>query len=164
MSETNLSRPDGSGERRSGFRAAGANLPRIVGPILARHGGGILARLKSEWAAIVGPELAAATWPESLARGGALRLLVAPAKALEVQHRTPLVIERINLYFGRAAVTRLALLQAPLPLAAPPARAAVRPLGAKEAAALDRQLADVASPELREALARLGRCVIAVTE
>ena len=164
MSETNLSRPDGSGERRQGFRAAGANLPRIVGPILARHGGGILARLKSEWAAIVGPELAAATWPESLARGGALRLLVAPAKALEVQHRTPLVIERINLYFGRAAVTRLALLQAPLPWAAPPARAAVRPLGAKEAAALDRQLADVASPELREALARLGRCVIAVTE
>lgn len=160
MSEANLSRPDRGGERRQGFRAAGAQLPRIVGPILARHGGGVLMRLKSEWAAIIGPELAAATWPEALARGGTLRLRVAPARALEVQHRAPLVIERINLFFGRAAVTRLALLQAPLPLPAA-ARATARPLAADEAAALDRQLAAVASPELRDALTRLGRRVLA---
>lgn len=139
-------------------------MPRIVGPIVARHGGGILARLKSEWPAIVGPELAAVTWPEALARGGSLKLRVAPAKALELQHRAPLVVERVNLFFGREVATRLALVQAPLPLAAPAPRAPERLLRPGETAALDRQLADVASPELREALARLGRRVISATE
>jgi hypothetical protein len=35
-----------------------------------------------------------------------------------------------------------------------------RPLASREAAALDRQLETVANPELRDALARLGRLVI----
>jgi hypothetical protein len=160
-----LARREGAGERRPGFRAAGASLSRVVGPIVARHGGGVLTRLKSEWAAIVGPELAGATWPEALGRGGTLKLRVASVKALEVQHRAPLVIERINLFFGRDAVTRLSLIQAPLPL--PPPSAAqepARPLGPGEAAALDRQLAAVANPELRDALTRLGRRVIGAEE
>jgi hypothetical protein len=160
MDETSLVRADGVGERRPGFRAAGANLTRIVGPIVAKHGGGILVRLKSEWAAIVGPQLAAVTWPEALARGGILKLRVASAKALELQHRSPLVIERINVFFGREAVTRLALVQGPLPLPAPAPSQPTRPLGPGEAAALDQQLAGVASPELRDALAGLGRRVI----
>jgi hypothetical protein len=150
------------GERHSGFRAAAASLPRIVGPIVARHGGGVIARLKTTWAEIVGPDLAAASWPEALGRDGSLKLRVAPPKALEIQHRAPLVIERINLFFGRQAVTRLALVQGPLPLPSPPAQ----PLGSAPApaaiAALDRQLDAVTSPELREALGRLGRRVIAV--
>lgn len=164
MNDTSLARADGAGERRPGFRAAGASLSRVVGPIVARYGGGILARLKSEWTAIVGPDIAAATWPESLARGGTLKLRVAPAKALEVQHRTPLVLERINLFFGREAVVRLALVQGPLPVAAPIRPASARPLRSAEAAALDDQVAAVASPELRDALARLGRRVIAAPD
>jgi hypothetical protein len=164
MDEANLARTDNAGERRPGLRAAGASLPRVVGPIVARHGGGVLARLKSEWTAIVGPDIAAATWPESLARGGTLKLRVAPAKALEVQHRTPLVIERVNLFFGREAIMRLALVQGPLPLSAPIRLPPSRPLRAAEAAALDDQLAAVASPELRDALARLGRRVIGASD
>lgn len=164
MDERSLSRGDVSGERRPGFRAAGANLSRIVGPIVARHGGGVLMRLKAEWTAIVGPDIAAATWPESLARGGTLKLRVAPAKALEVQHRTPLVIERVNLFFGREAVVRLALVQGPLPLPAPNRAAPERPLGPGEAATLDHQLSAVASPDLREALTRLGHRVIATRD
>ena len=164
MSGTNLSGEDSGGERRLGFRAAGASAAKIVGPIVARHGGGVLARLKSHWAAIVGPELAAATWPESLARGGTLKLRVAPSRALEVQHRTPLVIERVNLFFGREAVTRLALAQGPLPLASRPTRPGARTLRRDEMAALERQVAAVASPELREALVRLGRRVIGASE
>ena len=160
MRETSLPLADSAGERRPGFRAAGASLARVVAPIVARHGGGILARLKAEWTAIVGPDIAAATWPEALVRGGTLKLRVAPGKALEIQHRTPLVVERINLFFGRDAVTRLALMQGPLPLPAPARFRHERPLQAREAAALDTQLATVASPELRDALARLGRRVI----
>ena len=160
MDEASLPPAGNASERRPGFRAAGASLARVVAPIVARHGGGILARLKAEWTAIVGPDIAAATWPEALARGGTLKLRVAPGRALEIQHRTPLVVERINLFFGRDAVARLALVQGPLPLPSPTRSAEARPLRAGEAAALDAQLATVASPELRDALARLGRRVI----
>lgn len=157
-------RGDAASERRPGFRAAGASVPRIVAPIVARHGNGIVARLKSQWAAIVGAEFAAATWPESLARGGTLKLRVAPAHALELQHRAPLVTERINLFFGREAVTRLALVQGPLPLAPASPLPRARILTPRETAALDRQIAEIASPALRDALTALGRRVIAKTE
>jgi hypothetical protein len=161
MGDANLPRNDKAGERRPGFRAAGASLPRIVGPIVARHGGGILARLKSDWATIAGQELAENAWPEALQRGGTLKLRVASHKALELQHRAPLVIERINRFFGRDAVTRLALVQGPLPL--PPAttaRQSPRPLAAGEEGALGQQLAAVEDPELRQSLDRLGRAVL----
>ena len=165
MSEPNLPRKDDGGERRPGFRAAGASLPRVVGPIVAKHGGGVLARLKADWAAIVGAELAAACWPEALGRGGILKLRVTPMKALEIQHRAPLVAERINRYFGREAIIRLALVQGALPLPeATPAREPVRALAAPETAALDHQLAEIGDPELRQALDRLGRAVIAAKE
>jgi hypothetical protein len=161
MDEASLARAGDASERHPGFRAAGASLARVVRPIMARHGGGVLARLKAEWTAIVGPDIAAVTWPEALARGGTLKLRVAPARALELQHRAPLVIERTNLFFGRDAVTRLALVQGPLPLAAPTRQQRpARPLGAAEAAALDDQLSAVTNSELRDALTRLGRRVI----
>jgi hypothetical protein len=161
MSEASLPREDEGDERRPGLRAAGAALPRVIGPILARHGGGVLARLKTDWAAIVGAELSAACWPEALGRGGVLKLRVSSAKALEIQHRAPLLVERINLFFGRAAVTRLTLIQAPLPLLDAAATCeAARPLATSEAAVLDRQLAEIGDPELRQALDRLGRAVI----
>jgi len=148
-------------ERRPGMRAAGIAVARVAAPIVARRGGGVLGRLKAEWAAVVGAELAALTWPESLGRDGALKLRVASHLAVELQHRAPLVIERINLFFGRAVVARLVLVQGPLPLAAPPATAMPTLLSAEEAAALDIRLNDVADPELRAALAGLGRLVLA---
>jgi hypothetical protein len=148
-------------ERRPGLRAAGMSAARIAAPIVARHGGGVLGRLKAEWAAVVGAELAATTWPEALGRDGALKLRVASNVALELQHRAPLVIERINIFLGRDAVARLVLVQGPLPLPAPPATAMPTQLGAEEAKALDIRLGDIADPELRAALARLGRLVLA---
>lgn len=148
------------GERRPGLRAAGLAAKSVAAPILARHGG-VLARLKAGWAAAVGAELAAVSWPENLSRDGALKLRVRPAFALEIQHSAPLLIERVNLYLGRAAISRLSLVQGPLPLAAP-SRAPPPPLlDPAEQRALDASLADVADPELREALAGLGRLVLA---
>jgi hypothetical protein len=147
-------------ERRPGFRAAGVAASRIAQPILARHGGGVLARLKAEWSAVAGGEIAAVTWPEALARTGELKLRVASARALEIQHRAPLLIERINLFLGRAVVSRLVLVQAPLPLPPEPRRTLPVRLDPAEARALDDRLDAVADPELRAALAGLGRAVI----
>ena len=145
---------------RGNLRALGVASSRVARPIIARQGGGVLAQLKTEWDAIVGPDWAAVTWPAALGRDGALKLRVIPAEALQIQHRSPLLLERINMFFGRPVATRLVLVQGPLPLPAAPRPALPRPLSAAEAEALDRRLATVADAELRAALARLGRAVI----
>ena len=150
------------GERRQGFRAVGVAVSKLGGPIVAKRGGGVLVRLKTNWPAVVGADWAAVSWPAALARDGSLKLRTASAAALELQHRAPLMIERINVFLGRPAVTRLILVQGPLPLSAAPTGPAPAPLAPGEAAALDERLSDIAGPELRDALARLGRAVIAI--
>ncbi len=143
-----------------GFRAVGVAVSKLTVPIVARRSGGILVRLKAEWAAIVGADWAEVSWPAALGRDGALKLRAGPAAALELQHRAPLILERINLFFGRAVVTRLALVQGPLPLALG-SRSAIMPTPTEaEAKALDQRLSNVTDPDLRAALAQLGRAVI----
>jgi len=149
----------GEDERRPGLRAIGMATSRLAGVVAARHGGGVLARLKADWPAIVGAEIAAATWPQALARDGVLKLRVAATIALELQHRAPLLIERINLYLGRSAISRLVLVQGPLPLPPSPGPAPPPPLAAEDAQAIERQLATITDPELRAALVRLGKNV-----
>ena len=87
-----------------------------------------------------------------------LTIHVGGASALELQHSEPQVVERINDFFGYPAVARLRLIQAPpvrpVKRAAP---APTRPLAADELAALAAAVAIVGDPELRGALARLGR-------
>jgi hypothetical protein len=150
----------GLGERRPGLRAAGVAASRLAAPIVARRGGGALARLKAEWAAIAGAEFAGGSWPESLGRGGILRLSAAPAQALEIQHRSPLLIERINLFFGRPAVARIAIVQGPLPLPAKPPQPPPTTPARQDVAALERQLTAVEDTYLRAALNGLGRAVL----
>ena len=148
-------------ERRPGLHAVGAAAARVARPIVARRGDGVLGRLKADWRAIAGDDVAVTAWPETLGRAGVLKLHVAPTAALELQHRTPLLIERINLFFGRRVVERIALVQGPLPLAAaPPPAAQPDSLSAAAAAALDARLAGIADPALREALCGLGRLVL----
>lgn len=152
-------------ERRGRLRAIAAEVPRIAQPVLGKRGLGE-AQLVAQWAAIVGAELADQLSPDRLSfprgerREGTLRLRVASGWALQVQHREPQLIERINAFFGYRAVAKLALVQAPPASAGPPARPAPRPLAAGEHQALDRRLEDIEDPALREALRRLGAAVI----
>jgi hypothetical protein len=147
--------------RAGGFRAVGIPVAKLAAPIIKKRGGGYLVRLKAAWpAAVAGTDWAAFAWPATLGRDGALKLHVVPSAALELQHRAPLLIERINSFLGSAVITRLSLVQALPPLPAP----AVPPLRlstADEASALERTLADIDDPELRTALAGLGRAVLA---
>ena len=146
--------------RQGGMRAAGVAAARIAGPIVAGNSGGVLSRLKAEWGAVAGVDFAAISWPEALGRDGALKVRVEPGQALDLQHRAPLLIERINGFFGRGVVARLVLVQARRPGAnrVPPARP--EPLGGADAKALDTSLGDIADPELRAALSGLGRLVL----
>jgi hypothetical protein len=155
-----LPAPARESERHQGFRAVGIAVSKLAVPIVAKRGGAILVRLKADWTAIIGADWASLTWPSALGRDGVLKLRAASTAALELQHRAPLLIERINLFFGRSVVTRLALVQGPLPFDSPPSDATVPRFAAGEIAALDEQLSGIADPELRAALGRLGYAVI----
>jgi hypothetical protein len=148
------------GERRPGLRAAGVAAARIAAPVVAKRGGGALGRLKAEWAAAAGPDLAALIWPEALGRDGVLKLRVAAHAALELQHRAPLVIERLNGFLGQPAVSRLVFVQG-LTGGSLPSAASREPLSAAAEATLAEQVAAVENPVLRAALAGLGRLVLA---
>ena len=122
--------------------------------------------LVTHWNDIVGAEIAAHCEPMRIKwpRGGdveapepaTLILRVEGPVAIEIQHLSPVILERVNRFFGWRAVGRLALRQAPLARrAAPPVRPPPDPeLTARLAATLD-----VADEDLRNALARLGAAI-----
>src|SRR5689334_15730529 len=90
--------------RENGFRAVGGLAQRLASG-LAKGRGASIARLRAEWSAIVGPDLARVSRPEALtsrrgtrsgnAAGKLLRLRVSGAAALEVQHMAGQVVERV---------------------------------------------------------------------
>ncbi len=144
--------------RHAGLRAVGVAVSKLAAPVLCKRSG-ILVRLKTDWAEIAGAAWAGTTWPVALGRDGALKLHVLPVAAVELQHRAPLLIGRVNQFYGRAVVHRLALVQGPLPLAALPAAGPPWEASATETAALDDLLRGIADPDLSAALARLGRAL-----
>jgi len=159
-----LAGPDPAGQRHSqGFRAVGVAAAALAAPVVVKRGG-VLVRLKTEWSAIIGPELAATTWPEAFGRDGVLKLRTMQTAALELQHRAPLLIERINLYFGRSAVTRLVFVQAMKPPAPETKSCAVRSRGDGNADAFGALLSGIADPTLRAALGRLARAISATRD
>ncbi len=161
-------RQKGNG-RGGGPRPLAASLGALSKRALGRRGFAE-AGLITEWDAVVGPELAAASQPDRLTfppgrrDGGTLRLTVAGPVATELQHLEPVVIERINGYFGYRAVERILLAQGTV--RAPARRTAADPASparAVDPAALTRleaSLEEVEDPDIRAALQRLGRAVL----
>lgn len=120
----------------------------------------------THWEDIVGAELAGRTEPVRLVwprrddpdSTGILTVRVEGAYALELQHLTPIVIERVNQYFGWRCVGRIAIRQGPVLRRA---RAPDMPLEpAPEALAeIEQGLGLIEDPGLKSALARLGALV-----
>jgi hypothetical protein len=145
--------------RENGFRAIGGLAQRLTSGI-AKGRGASIARLRAEWSAIVGPELARTTRPEALlagrgARAGkALRLRVSGAAALEVQHQTGQLVEKVNAYFGHRMIDDIRLVQGTIAASlTPPPTPKPDPQTVTQVAA---RAAAVKDPELRAALTRLG--------
>jgi hypothetical protein len=83
--------------------------------------------------------------------GATLVLRVDPAHALDVQYNGRQIVERINAYFGYAAIAELRILQAPVAAPNPDRnrpRSSPLPLTA--------EVAGIADAGLRDALGRLG--------
>jgi hypothetical protein len=123
--------------------------------------------LVTRWQAIVGPEIAAHAepiklqWPrapdDESGEPAVLVLRVEGPAAIEVQHLSNVIVERVNRFFGWPAVGRIALRQAPLKRSEPrPAAPSADPAEAERLAAT---LGEIGDDELRMALARLGTAV-----
>ncbi len=157
---TNKPKGNGQNDKRSGLGAqtVSRTLSKVVSRAFGRQGfaePGVLLR----WPEIVGETLARFSLPERLTfphgerSRGTLHLRVDGQFALELQHLEPLIIERINGFFGYGAVARIAILQAPIPERAVPEK----PKQRKPAPEIDPALE---GDDLDSALRRLATHII----
>jgi hypothetical protein len=143
------------------------SVERLMGNVLgpaARRRGFAESAILSDWASIVGPVLAGrcqpvrVEFPRGRHQGGTLHLHARGGAALELQHMAPQLAERVNGFFGFAAVRKIRLVQAaPPPRRVPPAGPNVRPLGAEEEQGLRELVGTLADQPLGKALLELGR-------
>ena len=122
--------------------------------------------LVTRWTEIVGAEIAAHSQPEKIQwprppdgqtpEPGILVLRVEGPAAIEIQHLSSVLLERVNRFFGWRAVGGLRLRQAPLTRKA----SAAHPMPDRAAAArIAAGLTEIADENLRDALARLGAAI-----
>jgi hypothetical protein len=161
--------PDKSPARRpflKGPRPLADLLQKTLTENFARQGFAAT-ELVTRWADIAGAEIAAHAeplkiqWPRPIgdapAEPATLILRVEGPAALEIQHQSDVLLERVNRFFGWQAVGRIALRQAPLRRRQPqPPRPAPDPA---ETARIAATLPAIADDDLRQALARLGAAV-----
>jgi hypothetical protein len=132
------------------------------------------AEIIARWADIAGPEIAAHSepmkinWPRHTGSAGSgtgdeppepatLMLRVEGPAAIEIQHLSAVILERVNRFFGWQAIGRIALRQAPLRRQQPPAPPP--PPDPAEQARIAASLPDIEDDALKAALARLGAAV-----
>jgi hypothetical protein len=157
-------KPDES-PRSNRARAVSDMLPSVGGAAFRRFGF-VQSSIVSRWKEIVGERYARVSAPESIRfplgkrSAGVLTLVVEGAHAPMMQHVAPVIVERVNRFFGYPAVERVQFRQGVVQLAkAKPRRApaSLRPLPVE----LGDSLRAIADPELRACLESLAQGVAA---
>jgi len=151
-------------------KAVGSFVPKLTQKSFEKYGFST-ATLLTDWARIIGEDLARDTRPERLqwprgaanseagetGQGGATLILrVDPARALDVSYKERQIIERINTYFGYRAIAAMRLIQAPVT-----DTAAHRETRRMEAPALPPLAGAEVGDALSQALARMEAGVLA---
>ncbi|MFM9851914.1 MAG: DUF721 domain-containing protein [Sphingomonadaceae bacterium] len=140
-------------------------VPAVGGAAFARFGF-VQSSIVSRWKEIVGDRYAAVSAPESIRfpqgkrADGTLTLMVGGAHAPMMQHVIPLIIERVNRFFGYSAVARVVIRQGEV--ARPKPRAA-RPELVALPAEMGDSLRTISDPELKAVLESLARSVATTT-
>jgi hypothetical protein len=150
-----------------------ANRARAVSDMLQHAGGAAFRRfgfvqssIVSRWGEIVGERYARVSSPESIRfpagkrSSGVLHLVVEGAHAPVMQHVAPVIVERVNRFFGYPAVERVQFRQGIVQVARAKSRVAppsLRPIPAE----LGDSLREIGDPELRACLESLARSVAA---
>ena len=109
---------------RRGYARSAGELVGDVGGAACKKFGFVQASVVSRWHEIVGERYGKVSLPESIRfptgkkSGGTLTLLVEGAHAPLIQHLGPMIIERVNRFFGYAAVAKIVFRQGRVPTAA----------------------------------------------
>jgi hypothetical protein len=151
-----------------------SNRPRAVSELLPDVGraafrkfGFVQHAIVSRWGEIVGERYARVSMPESIRfpqgkrAEGVLSLVVSGAHAPMMQHIAPEIVERVNRFFGYAAVVRVAIRQGEIKRVA---KAAPPPDLAPLTEAMGDSLRRIADPELKAVLESLAAGVAAADE
>ena len=152
---------------RANRARAVADIVPDVGRAAFRRFGFVQSSVVSRWTEIVGERYAHASAPESIRfphgkrEDGVLTVVASGAHAPMMQHVAPTVIERVNRFFGYAAVSKVVIRQGSLP-AAPP-RATPAP-SVPIPTDLGDSLRTIADPELKTVLESLARGVAAARD
>ena len=150
-------------ERQGRVRAAGDLVGKIAGTSFKRFGF-VQSAVVSRWAEIVGERYARVSTPESIRfpggqkAGGTLTLSVEGAHAPLMQHLGPMIIERVNRFFGYEAVATIQFRQGRSISSKPKV---VRPVPVAVPKELGEGLRQLADPELRACLESLASSLVA---
>lgn len=148
---------------RGGPAKAIADLMPQIGRTAFRRFGFVQSSVVTRWPEIVGETHARVCAPEAIRfppgekSDGILQLVVVPAHAPLIQHVIPEIMDRVNRFFGYAAVSRVKIRQG---VVKPPSaeRRAVAPPSLKPIPMeLGDSLRDIGDPELRTVLESLAR-------
>jgi hypothetical protein len=157
-------KPDKEDSPRSCRARAAGDLVGDIGGQSFRRFGFVQHSIVSRWAEIVGERYARVSCPESIKFpqgkrvAGVLTLMVDGAHAPLIQHLTPMIVERVNRFFGYAAINRIVFRQGKPPAPAPrPVRPQLRPVP-KE---LGEGLREIVDPGLRACLESLAAQIAA---
>ena len=151
-----------------GLVAVALPVSTVTKPLFGRRGF-VHGALVMEWPAIVGSLLASHTMPLGIKFprgervGGTLQIKVSSsAFATQLSHLSPLVIDKVNGYFGWRAVERISLRHGPLPALDNRSKMALKP--PPRVGALPAVLDRVEDDELRAALANLAAHLVPDTD
>jgi len=152
----------GSDRPRTGGPRQIADLMPQIGAAAFRKFGFVQSSIVTRWAEIVGSHYAAISAPDSIRfpvgkkAGGTLQLTVMSGHAPMIQHVLPDIIERVNRFFGYAAVAKVSMRQGEVRMTPgerrPPPRN-VKPVPMD----LGDSLRDIGDPELRAVLESLAQ-------
>ncbi|MGI9481396.1 MAG: DUF721 domain-containing protein [Hyphomicrobiales bacterium] len=152
------------------IKAVGKHINRLTKKAYETHGFAY-AEILTQWKSIVGAELAeictpvSIRWPRGFSEkttgrqklGGTLIISTAGPCAIELQHESPRIIERINTFYGYGAITALKIIQGhhiQPPSSQIPKSGKLSP---ERETQLSQELEGVDDERLKEALQKLGR-------
>ena len=165
MAKSPRSKANDDAPRAMRARAAGELVGDISGMAFKKFGF-VQGAVVSRWAEIVGERYAAVSTPEAIRfpagrkSGGTLQLLVEGAHAPLIQHLAPMIMERVNAFFGYDAVSSVSFRQG----RAKARQAKIERTGdAAIPAEMGEGLRRVTDPELRTVLESLASKIAATT-
>lgn len=150
-------------QRQGRINRVGALVNQAITPICQQNGF-IQARIILEWHHIVSPQFSQFCipvkiqfpWPQR--HQGCLHLRTTSGMAVQIPYDEPIIIHKVNQYFGYQAVSSIKILHDwPLVLKTPAQKPDPSPLSEETVSFLENQVQGIEDEALRAALLSLGR-------